>query len=343
MQKDKDKRLIFIDILNILACIAVITLHHNGIVHTYSPERFWKTSLIFEVLFYWAVPIFLMITGAMLLDYQKKYDTKTYFKKRFIKILIPLISWSIIMLIWKLFTNQIQIEPNFKYIINLFFTNGIEYIYYFMFLIIGIYLTIPVIAKLSEDRKTLWYIVILLFITKSFLPLILKLIGISYNNDLAIGINGYLIFVILGYLIRDMDISKKNRIIIYILGINSCLFRYFWTYFSSTKLGYKDGLLFDYTQFHSVFLAVAVFVLIKQIKWNKYISKKSQRIISKISSCSFGIYLIHIIVMYYERQILDISVYSIWWRTICVILTYIISLLIVYILKKIPLVKRIVP
>lgn len=42
MQK---KRVLYFDVLNILACIAVISLHHNGVVHTYSNSWTWKNSI----------------------------------------------------------------------------------------------------------------------------------------------------------------------------------------------------------------------------------------------------------------------------------------------------------
>ena len=45
-----NKRIIYFDILNILACISVIFLHHSGMVHTYSNTRGWKTSLIVKVI-----------------------------------------------------------------------------------------------------------------------------------------------------------------------------------------------------------------------------------------------------------------------------------------------------
>lgn len=91
------------DILNIIAIIAVVAMHVNGIVHTYSPSRSWATSLIVDIVCYFAVPVFLMISGANLMNYRKKYDTKTFFKKRFNRVLIPTIVWITIMTIWKIF------------------------------------------------------------------------------------------------------------------------------------------------------------------------------------------------------------------------------------------------
>lgn len=340
-------RVVYFDVLNILACISVIFLHCNGIVHTYSTMRAWKTSLIIEVICFWAVPVFLMLTGATLMKYRYKYDTKTFFKKRVLKIGIPFIFWAVIMIIWKSEINNLNIEEwSIKNILNIVFYNKEESTYYFMFVIIGIYLTLPILSILSEKkyRKILWYLVTVMFITKSFLPVILKFCGITYNSYLSILFDGYIIFVILGYLLSTMEIKKKQRIIIYILGIISCIFRYSVTYYLSTKDQKINKLLFEYTQFHSVLLAVAVFVFIKNINWNKIIKKeKIKNILAKVSGCSFGIYLMHKIIIHYELLLLGLNNYSIEWRIGGAILTYFICLLLVLILKKIPILRRIVP
>ena len=339
------KRMIYLDVLNILAILAVIMLHHNGIVHTYSNTRAWKTSLIVETIFYWAVPIFLMITGATLMNYREKYDTKTFFKKRIFKVVIPFIFWAVIMLLWKVSIGQLVIN-NFsvKEILNIFFNNKEETTYYYVFLIIGIYLTLPLISVLSEERYkgVLWYTVISFFVFNSFIPVICSFLGISYNNNLTIQIGSYLFFVILGYLLSNEDFTKKKRIIIYILGILSVLFRYIITYYLSIKSNELVRTFFGYTQFHSILLATAVFIFVKNINWDKLLNDKLKNILFKISSCSFAIYLIHKIIMYYELSVLNLKVNSWQWRTIGAILTYFICLTIVYILKKIPIVKKVV-
>ena len=47
-----------------------------------------------ECVFYFAVPVFFMISGAMLIDFNKKYSLREYFTKRINKALIPYIVWS---------------------------------------------------------------------------------------------------------------------------------------------------------------------------------------------------------------------------------------------------------
>lgn len=340
-------RLNYIDILNVLACFSVIWIHCNGIVHTYSKDSAWTTALIVEIIGYWAVPVFIMITGATLLNYRDKYDTKTFFKKRIQRTLIPFLVWSLIILIWKCTTNKFEIkEFTIQNIMSIFLNSSMENIYYFFHIIFSIYLTLPVLSLLTrkeEDRKYIWYMVILAFVTQSFLPIVCKIFGITWNNNLKTPlVGGLLIYVLLGYLLSTKEISKKNRIIIYFLGLASMLVRYFATYYLSTRDGKLNSLFFGYEHFTTVFLAVAVFVFIKNIKWNKIINEKVlNEYIPKIASCSLGIYLIHKVIMYYEIKFLSIDVRSLWWRTIGAIATYIISLLLVWIMKKIPKLNKI--
>lgn len=85
-------------------------------------------------------------------------------------------------------------------------------------------------------------------------------------------------------------------------------------------------------------------MFIKNINFNNFIkSDKIKNYLSKIAGCSFGIYLIHIIIKYYEIKIFNINIYSWQWRIFGIISTYIISLVIIYLLKKLPIIKKIVP
>ncbi|MDU4896416.1 MAG: acyltransferase, partial [Haemophilus parainfluenzae] len=104
-----------------------------------------------------------------------------------------------------------------------------------------------------------------------------------------------------------------------------------------------DRILFSYTQFHSVFLAVSIFILIKEI--SVYIENgKIIRIVKALSSCSFGIYLIHVFMMYkVELPILGIEADNVYWRFFGAFLTYFACFSIVFLIKKIPYLRRIFP
>ena len=173
--------------------------------------------------------------------------------------------------------------------------------------------------------------------------LVLFAFNIKFNDSLYFPLNGggYIIFVILGYLLFNIEVSKKYRYYIYALGIISVLFRYWATYYLSISNGMIIRTFFSYTQFHSVLLATSIFVCIKYFNFNMLY--KYQNIIQRLSSCSLGIYLIHRLVMNKELYFLHTTDDNILWRVFGAFLTYMICLLIVVILKKIPYVKILVP
>ena len=341
------KRYLYMDILNIIAIIAVVAMHCNGVVHTFSTSRSWATSLIVDVVCYFAVPVFIMLSGANLMNYHKKYDTKTFFKKRFNRVLIPALAWITIMAIWKMFIiNIIDISGmRVNDFIDLIINNKIEYTYYFLFVILGLYLTMPLLSLLTDKkyRKVLWYIVFAYFIFNALIPNILLLFNIQLNNDFHVLLDGYIIYAILGFLLANTDVPKKYRIIIYVLAVFGMIYRYVTTYIFSYQDGAINKITWGYMQFHTFILATAVFLFVKNMNLKKIESnKKLTNMIAKISSCSFGVYLLHLIVKYYEIQLFNINIRSWEFRTIGVITTYLISLVIVLIIKKIPILKRIV-
>lgn len=355
--KSNKERIVYLDILNIIAIIAVVALHCNGIVHHNPNIRAWNTSLIVECLFYFAVPLFIMLSGANLMKYREKYSTKEFFKKRAIKVLIPFLFWAIFMFIWKIFIIK-ELDPisGFKNIINAFFNNKEEATYYFFWCIISIYLTMPFLSLTAkkENKKILWLTVILYFIFNSLLLNTLSLMQITNtqaNNIEIEGISstvllgGYAIFAILGYLLSEYELPKKYRISIYIGAIFGLIYRYATTFILSKQAGRVVKMTWGYTSWHSILLACSIFLIIKYINFDKLLEKKekAKKIISKVASCSFGIYLIHLIIMYYEITLLNIDINMWQWRIFGIISTYIISLVIVLLLKKIPIVKKLVP
>ena len=172
----------YIDILNIAACLGVIFMHCNGIVHLYENTRAWKESMVIETLAYWAVPIFFMISGAMLLGYREKYSTYIFFIKRIQKTVIPFVS------------------------------------------------------LIKDNRKILKYMASVAFLIYSVYPVCCKLLNISINGEVIFPTaGGYLLYVVLGYLLSTSEINKKQRIRIYILGIIGAGIRYGATVIWSVK------------------------------------------------------------------------------------------------------------
>ena len=339
MEKAENNRVLYFDVLNILAIIAVIALHHNGLVHHFQDSRAWRESLVVECAFYWAVPVFLMVSGATLMPYRERYSTAVFMKKRLSRVVIPWLFWSIVVVIWAVYTGQLDPDSFTPlYLADLILNTGGPNAlsrYWFIPSIIGIYLAMPVYSAVKDKRELLWYVVILNFIFVSLSGPIKLWTGFRWN--ISIPVTGtVLIFPLLGYLLHTSAIPLKARISAYLLGIFGLLFRFFYTYVHSIRAQATDTSIKGYQVFHSVFLAVAVFILVRQIPWERLFSPRFRRILSQVAACSFGIYLIHSLVMYYEQKFLGLSYTSRKWRILCVPLTYLLSLGITFCIRKIP-------
>lgn len=338
------------DMMNVVACIAVIVLHVNGAIWDFSYGRSWVTSLILECVFYWAVPVFFMISGATLIDYRKRYDTKTFFKRRFSKTLIPFLFWSFVSIFWAVFSQHtlpIETLTDWRSIVDAVLnTKGLD-IYWFFIPLFALYLCIPFLSSVPETvrNSVFGFAFLYAFISTSCLPLLFNMLSIPYNAAIASPLNGggYLMFLLLGYLFAHTAITRKKAIVIYLLGAFGLVLRYVGTLTRSYAAGAIDQLFYGYSNFPSVALAAAVFLWLWRRDWSFFNKPSRIRILRTVSGASFGIYLIHFYLLRFFVESFAIDMHSWQWRFFGVPLVYLVSLLFVLIMKKIPLVKRLVP
>ena len=348
MSENKKSRILYYDILNVLACIAVVFLHHNGLVNNYnaSYRGAWTQALIVEVLFYFAVPIFLMLSGATLMEYRKRYTTATFMKKRLARVLIPFIVWSFIALIYTMWTGEYKIDHlGIKSLWNTLINSKMMSIYWFFPVIISIYLAMPVLSLLANRRKLLWYVVGLGLLTYSILPPLCKLLGIDFNTAYQFPLlgGGLVLYPLLGYLLSTTKINRKILIVIIAGSIFSLLLRFVITYVYTIQDGATNPILFNYIYFTAVLPAVGMFLVVKSINWSAFISEIFQKILVTISSLSLGVYLIHMFVMSIELRLTGLSGINTSWRVLMPLVTYSVALLLVWLVRKTPAAKILFP
>lgn len=88
---------IWLDNARIISCFAVVFLHvASGIVyHDPATAGAWWAGNLYNAFSRWSVPFFLMITGVLLLDPEKNEPVKAFYRKRFGRILVPLVFWTL--------------------------------------------------------------------------------------------------------------------------------------------------------------------------------------------------------------------------------------------------------
>ena len=340
----------YIDYLNVLACLAVVIEHCNGCFWHFADARFWKTSVFIQTTFYWPIPIFFMITGILLLNYRKKYDTKTFFKKRILRTFIPFLFWSVFVIVLKTEVGAIQLgDISFTFIIDAIVNHKYFIVYWYFIPLFGVYLSLPVLSLIPAEKKkkVYTYLAFYSFITASILPFSFTLLGIKFNPDITAPIaGGYLMFVFLGYLLAYCySFTLKQRYIIYLMGFVGWCVRTYTVYFWSLADGKVNNTMGGYFNLPTLSLAIAVFVFVQydlsSIK--VFTSERIYRIVHDLSKHSLAVYLLHDYFVSYMPRVFGFSNHSIWFRTMGVVVIYTLCILISVCIKRIPYVRRILP
>ena len=339
MQK---KRCVWISVAQIFASLAVVILHCNGVFWQFPSGRLWITSNFLECFFYWAVPVFFMISGANLLDYQEKYSTFIFFKKRLIRVVLPFVAWSFIGIIYRIIYDGWNIPGGWTIFDGIINTKYIG-IYWYFIPLIAIYLCVPFIAAIDVNKKikTYYYASIVGFIFVSIIPTFCKLFNVPFNSEIIPNVfNGYVLYVFMGYLIKNIELSSVRRKIIYIFGIFGMAVQFIGTDILSQQASSIDTTFKGYLNFPAVLQAVAVFVMFRYFPYDK-LSAGSVRIIDEISKHTFGVYLMHIYFVWTLPEVFHFSSASIYFRTFGAVGIFCLCTLLCWLISKIPVLNKI--
>jgi surface polysaccharide O-acyltransferase-like enzyme len=291
-----------------------------------------------------------MISGSNLIDYRKKYDTKTFFIKRFKKVVIPFIFFSLFAIIYFAFilkTFNIKNETMLS-LLDITLNSKLMKIYWFFPSLICVYLCFPLFSAIKEDLKMsiIKYIIIIGLIFNNLIPFLISVFKINISIPIYIYVcGGYLLYALIGYYINNTNLSKKGRIIIYILGFIGLFMHFYGTYYLSYKYNELITIFKDYNNIPCILYSTSIFVFVKYLFQNTNISnnKFMSKSVLFLKDYTFSIYLIHIFVIYGIDTIFKFSVTSILYRLLIPIPTIFICILITYLIRKIKILRVILP
>lgn len=345
----KTKRIEYIDLANVISTFAVVILHTNGCFWDFSRERYWLTANVIESLFIFAVPVFFMISSISLMDYQKKYDTKIYLKKRFSKTVIPFLFWTFMGLLFDIFfLHTVKVsELTLKVLVDGFINNRFVQIYWFFMPLFGIYLSIPLFASIEEGKRIelFKYLFVVGFIFNATIPFLLSAFHLNITWPLNINVViGYAIFVVMGYLIHKMDFTPNQRCIIYVAGLAGFLMHFCGTYYESYALGDVSQIYKNLTYAPIVMYSGAFLLFIKQIS-EKVMKTNVSKYVHFIKKYTFPIYLMHYYIIEILNRYLHLANYtkSIFYRLGMPLVVIPITIILTALIRKLRVGKKVLP
>ena len=339
-------RYIYFDMLRVIAAFAVIMLHVSAQRFYVSfPSNEWEWLNVYDSLSRWGVPVFVMISGALFLDSNKAFSIKKLYKKNIVRILTALLFWSLVYELYQMNENTTSLQ----FVYGIF--KGPVHLW-FLKMLLGLYVVVPILRLVVKDIKIEKYFLILAFITTFVIPYLPKIIGLfdpnlihasnklieTINLQLATGYTGYFV---LGHYLRVTPISQLVKRLIYSFGVLSFICAIVLTSMLSHYL--NSPMVFFYNNLFplSLFEAVAIFVFIQDKA--VYINSNLQKVIINVSKLSFGIYLIHFLIIKIIKDNLGLNSSSfnpILYVPCITISVFMISYFASFIISKIPFANK---
>ena len=337
----------YLNVIRIAGAFAVTLIHSNNIIWEFSYEPYWLTSIVISMCLYWAVPCFIMTSGALLIDYSNRYSTKTFIRKRIKKILVPYVAWCLIGISYLVLYKALTVEElSIKTIIRMILNNEVLSVYWYLTVSFTIYLVTPILTVIPEDKKkkVFEYIIVSMLVFNIAAPFFTSLFGLG-NADIQIPLTTMCLFYVTGYYI-DRYLSPEKYKVIYALAFGSLLVMIIGTIRCSYRAGYLVQTYSAYTALPCVIFSVGVFCVFKELFGVRKESRTGQNRTGTVSlfvNETFGVYLIHWYVLNTIRVYFGLNFSDFMYRIPVGIVTFFISWLIIKLLRKIPIVRHIVP
>lgn len=343
-----NKLLEYISIAKILASFSVVILHTNGAFWQFNYNNYktyWISANLIESIFYFAVPFFVLCIGATLLDFNERYGLKKYYYRRVLKVVIPLIFWNILLYFFRvhIIRNMNKETFNLQNLWNIYFDNKVYHIFGSFRTFLLTYMMIPLLAYVEKSKKIKIYsycFFILLF-TQGLSPYLISLLSPNLIWPYKIQI-GYIIYIVAGYIIENYKFKIFWKLIIYLLGAFSLLINIIGT--KNLTLRYKKVIILHkgYLNLPCIIYSCSLFLLLKE--YNFLLLKiLDKNIINKIGSLTIGPFFMHFPLIDISKRYFKVNIYNLSFRLFGGIFITIICLIITFFLKKLPLIKYLVP
>lgn len=316
-----------LDIIRLLACFMVV-LMHSPLPSDNANGPFLAAMSYFTAP---CIGLFFMVSGALLLPV--KTDYFTFLRQRFGKIAIPTVAWSLVYIALRLYYSQSEINV-LQAVASIPFSAQGEGVLWFMYTLCGLYLLAPILSGWLDQasRQEIQFVLILWSITLCY-PLLRLWFSINSSNTGPLYyFGGYAGYFLLGYYLRHYP----RRISAWFSG--SVALAGAILLLATKKLGIETDF-YNMFWYLSIFVAALCAFLWQGIQKSIIIHKISGTGISLLSNLTFGIYMIHILIMRYwlwhQEWILGITNYIL--QTIVVtVLTFTVSIALCYIIAKSP-------
>ncbi|MFI3281212.1 MAG: acyltransferase [Rikenellaceae bacterium] len=362
----------WVSVLRIVSCFLVVLAHCcDPFVSGLSVEGF-NAGALWGTLCRVSVPMFIMISGVLLLP--TNLGVGEFYSRRLKRILVPFVFWSLVSpWLFYLFTHSVDtvnptviadnhtllatIQASYLWLFNFSYST---IPYWYIYMMIGVYLIIPLISDwLRKASRRDLHIVLGIWIFTTCLPYIqaaLPMVGYAGNYG-SMGIygecswnmfttfqymGGFLGYALLAhYLVRyPLSWSLSKSLIIgglaFAAGYLITLYGFHFTRDNYPENFNMLEVIWSFTNINVVMMTVAIFIVMQKIEF------RPRKWVSSLSAATYGVFLVHFIVvhMVYEALFQNFAFNPIWQIFVIGVVSFALTSAIVLGLRTVPLFRR---
>ncbi len=350
-----------IELMRILAAYFVVFNHTrpDGFLlftyHELGSLAFW-VDLFISVFCKLAVPLFFMISGALLLNRDPEPLGRLW-KHRILKMALLLLFWSFFYYLLSIHQNNVAFR--FMDFARTFYESEWNYAFWYLYAYVAMLISLPLLQRFAKalSNKEYLYLFALYVFLAAVLPMAEYLLWqgnhtVNSSFNLTWICSNIFIFPLCGYFLEHRIKEKwtsKRLLLLWLINVVTILISCAMTYYKIKITGLCDeGNSQTFFSSFVIFNSSAVYVTCQQLFIKHKAPEWVEKCIQTVGGCTFGVYLLHILFMTTKTSqivvvlreqchlgyMISALLYSLAIFLICFAVTFL--------LKKIPIIKKLV-
>ena len=330
------------DFLRVIAMLAVVAIHcvMPIIMLKLPSDDNWIGADIIDNYLRWCVPVFVMLSGALLIKPQTWTSMRDFFRRRTLRVLVPLVAWALLYWLWAVVVLQSDVAADMFLRAFIAGTPVGGPQLYFLFIIIGLYALAPCISLYagSVSAKTFRRTSLtLLALASAWLILQVQILGRSEDYNIFTWALPFIGYFMLGYSLRDVRTHRRQHIALLagfiLLGLLNVIASVFTRY---------EGNMFyqNYLSPTIIGLSICVFLGGRAL-YGRLRTERLDRLFGSLAKVSFGVYLVHVMILETLVRWLSLDQGRLDTAGLLFLLVTPLSLFVVVLLSLIPGVRRV--
>lgn len=347
--QSNSERIWSFDILRILSTFSVIMMHVTS-EYIYSLDlssNSWLAVAVYNSVFHYGVPIFVMISGALFMNPNREIHLRNLFFHNILRMSVIYLVWSAAYGLFDFLQYKTTWKDSWRFYVWEI-VNSRNHLW-FLPMLIGIYLLIPILSVWIRNatKENIAYFLMLFIVLQvgcvTILPLSThEIVEFIVNLRNIQMVCSYLGYFVLGYYLIHVGVSAIMKKIIYVSFPIAFILSIISVVFISRHRGSVQVGMVDSFSALTFIIATAMFLLLYEVGNKIKITSKMSLVLENLGKDTFGTYLIHIAVLEYmmTRGYNAVVPNAAIGILVCVLICFGVSMIAAAILRRIPFIGK---